>query len=138
MRGLATLALIGTLALTTLAGAAEPPSGIARFREQVLTYNQLGTFQGATEVWRTRVLLLGVPQTVGYGSVACVYVVDALRECSGTYVLPRGLIQVAGRISSRQSFELLIVAGSGVYGHASGTLTGLGAADTRILVLHFS
>lgn len=137
MRLLAMLALTGTLAVTVLTGAAAPPAGLARFRENDLTYSRLGTFQGASEVWRSRVLLIGKAQTLGYGQVACVYVDDLVRQCTGTYILPRGRVSVGGELSSRQKFRLIIVGGTGAYAGASGELTAVGAGDSRVLTFNF-
>ena len=113
------------------------PRGIARFREQDISFASLGTFQGATEVWRTRVFLLSKAQTVGYGAIACVHVTASIRECWGTYTLPRGLIRVAGQIMNRRSFKVFVVGGSGIYAHAEGTLAANGTADVRALVFNF-
>lgn len=103
------------LAVVALAVAATQQSvrGVARFRETSVTHIR----SGVAEAWRTRVWLPREQQTVGTGVLACMRV-DAytdIRECSGTYILPRGRIQLAGEIITRAAYQLTIVGGSGIY-----------------------
>jgi hypothetical protein len=130
--GVAAVATVGTVT-----GSADV-RGLARFRETQLTSDTLGTFPGATEVWSTRVYTLGSPTPIGWGDVACTVIKNFVRECSGTYVLPRGRIHVGGRLTSRSNFQLLILGGSGAYRGAGGLLTAAGAPASRVLVFSFS
>ncbi len=116
-----TLILAGVvgLAVVTLAVAAihDPGRGVARFRETPVTYVSAGGGAAKAEAWRTQVWLLTEQKIAGTGVIACIRV-DAytdIRECSGTYILPRGRIQVAGEIITRASYQLTIVGGTGVY-----------------------
>jgi len=45
------------------------------------------------------------------------------RMCSGTYILPKGNLVVAGSLQSRLLFEIAIVGGTGLYDNARGALT---------------
>ncbi len=117
-------ALIG-LAVVALVHADNPTSpGVARFRETQVTHISTGVHAGATEVWRTEVWLLQKDQAVGTGVIACIRADrnTSIRECSGTYILPRGRIQLAGEIISHDSYLLSVVGGSGVYGAAGGVM----------------
>ncbi len=114
-----TLAAVVVLAGLAFSGSAAAPQnlGVARFRETPITRATNGDHAGAVDVWRTRVWLLKKPQTVGTGAITCIRV-DAhtyIRECQGTYILPRGRIQVAGEIITRAAFQLTVVGGTGVY-----------------------
>ncbi len=128
MRRRVTLAAAGVVALGVVALAVaathESTRGVARFREIQITHAAAGDYAGAVEVWRTRVLLQHRAQTVGTGAIACTRIdsYTSVRECNGTYILPRGRIQVAGEIITRAAFQLTIVGGTGVYGAAGGVM----------------
>jgi len=128
MRLAVTVAIAAIIAVFFLPGSATP-LGVSRFRETQVTYFDRGNVPGDTEIWRTRVWLQHKFQTVGTGAIACINidVRSDVRECQGTYVLPRGRIQVAGQIITRRSFQLTIVGGTGVYTGVGGTaiFTGL-------------
>lgn len=115
-----------TFAVITLvsASSAGVAPGVARFRENVVSYSSSGTQAGAVETWRTQVLLPHKAQTVGTGVLACIRVDDntTIRECNGTYILPRGRIQVAGQIINRAAYQLSIIGGSGIYVPAGGVM----------------
>lgn len=114
---LALVALVFGVAFFT--GSAKTINGIARFREVEVAH----VYASPGESWRTRVFLFHSPKLVGTGAFACMHVDrnTSIRECSGTYILPQGRIQLAGSIVKRASFLLLIVGGSGIYAGASGT-----------------
>lgn len=126
-RTVATAALIAVVGLTVAAlvqGANPSSPGVARFRETVVAHQLSGVRAGATETWRTQVWLLHTDQAVGTGLIACIRADTdtTIRECDGTYVLPRGRIQVAGQVIDRTAFQLSVVGGSGVYGGAGGVM----------------
>ncbi len=98
--------------------------GVARFRETQVTHAFTGVYAGATETWRTQVWLLKKDQAVGTGLIACIKADrnTTIRECVGTYILPRGRIQLAGEIISHNAYQLSIIGGTGVYGAAGGVM----------------
>ncbi len=112
------LILIGVVlglvvAALAVASTHQSTRGVARFRETPVTHIS----SGVIEAWRTQVWLPQEQQTVGTGVLACIrvdYYTD-IRECNGTYILPRGRVQVAGEIITRAAYQLTIVGGSGVY-----------------------
>lgn len=111
------LLLLGLPLLLLLGAPAGEAGSIARFREVEASHAVLGTFAGATEVWRSNVLLATQQKVLGTGIISCVLIDDSesTRECHGTYRLPEGVIQLAGSLTSRARFSLLVVAGSGAY-----------------------
>jgi len=113
------------------------PTGVSRFRETQITHFSYGNYPGTAEVWRTRVWLLNKLQAVGTGAMACVYVDlhTDIRECNGTYIFPRGRIQVAGEIITRASFQLTIIGGTGVYSSAGGTAIFSGLPNPALITL---
>jgi hypothetical protein len=117
------LAVVGALLAALFAGGAASKSGVsgvAYFRENITATTSLGRFPGATQVRRSRVLLLRAAKTVGTGGIACIVVGPNQRECFGTYVLPQGRIKVLGETGHTDSFQLLIIGGTGVYAGSTG------------------
>jgi hypothetical protein len=78
---------------------------------------------GQTEIVQQRLFNPRIARPIGRGNLLCTFVNRSLRQCSGTYTLPRGRVIVAGAIESRLLFELAIVGGTGLYGNARGTVT---------------
>jgi hypothetical protein len=60
---------------------------------------------------------------IGHAVLSCTFVSRAERSCSGTYVVPRGMILTAGVLSTRLLYTAAIVGGTGLYDNARGTLT---------------
>jgi hypothetical protein len=102
-------------------------SSVARFREVETRHVSLGTFAGATETWRVSVLLVGRTQVVGHGVVSCIHIDDgdgsATRECTATYFLPKGEIQLAGVSKGRTRYRLMVTGASGAYLGKDGVAT---------------
>lgn len=98
-------------------------TGVAYFRERVVSVSHAGSYPGATQTWRTRVLLLHENRAIGTGSVACIFITNKVRECFGTYVLPQGRIKVLGEITNRTNYSLAIVGGTGIYVRVAGVAT---------------
>jgi hypothetical protein len=119
---LAVLAL-AVAATVWLGSASSVPIAVARFREVEQSHTSLGSFGAATETWRTAVLLQRSSKRVGTGWVACIRIARAsdARKCAATYRLPEGSIELAGIVSSRSRFTLLIVGTSGVYADKEGS-----------------
>jgi len=61
----------------------------------------------------------------GYAVLACVAVSrrTTLRQCTGTFVLPRGRLSVAGTFLYQQIFTLAVTGGTATYSRASGVLS---------------
>lgn len=133
-----TLAFFAVLVFVGFAHADSGPGpvipGVARFREVEATHQDGIRSAGNVETWRTRVLLTGKNKIVGTGALACIQIDDltSVRQCTGTYILPRGRIQVSGQIINRRSFQMTIVGGTGVYTGAGGTAVFIGGPTALI------
>jgi hypothetical protein len=77
------------------------------------------------------------PKAIGHAELVCTFTTGKSRNCSGTYVLPRGKLVVSGQLLFRQFFQLAVVGGTGLYDNVRGTLTvtALGGKKSRDLVL---
>lgn len=122
------LALAGALTVAAFLGVSyaapsRQASGVAHFRERLLTYANTGFTPASTEAWRTSVSLLSKDQVVGSGGIACVRIVSSTRECFGTYILPTGRIKVVGEINNRTHYSMAVVGGTGNYLNASGVVS---------------
>ena len=75
--------------------------------------------------------------SIGRARMVCTYLDDRARNCSATFVLPKGSLVAEGVISSRLFFEVPIVGGTGLYANVRGTLTvtSLGLRPRRELLL---
>ncbi|MDP9283571.1 MAG: hypothetical protein M3P41_01230 [Actinomycetota bacterium] len=62
-------------------------------------------------------------RAIGHGVLSCTYLARNERSCSGTYVLPRGMILTAGILRTRLLYAAAIIGGTGLYDNASGALT---------------
>lgn len=133
------LAVLSALLLASLGGASSN-LGVARFGEQQVSHAVTGFKPGDVEVWRTQVVVLKRSKVIGTGAFACIYIDfhTSVRECQGTYILPRGRIQVAGEIISRSSFQLTIVGGTGVYTGVGGTAVFRGSETAHIITFYLS
>jgi hypothetical protein len=60
---------------------------------------------------------------IGRGAMICTFIDSRLRDCSATFILPRGTIVAGGAISSRLIYDLAVLGGTGLYDNARGTLT---------------
>jgi len=78
---------------------------------------------GQIEIVQQRLYNPRISKVVGRGDLLCTYLNRRLRQCSGTYSLPRGKLMVAGVVDSRLLFEVAIVGGTGLYANGRGTLT---------------
>lgn len=122
MRFLKTLLAL-TLITLSLTGSAVPlskVSGVAYFRQAITTHTSTGQFNGATESWRSKILLLHRAKQAGEGGMVCTRLAPTKRECYGSYTLPLGRIEVLGEIENLNTYQLSIVGGSGSYTAAQG------------------
>jgi hypothetical protein len=97
---------------------------VVRLTDAQTTYDHLGTWVGAGEI--ARFTLFGSKSTtraIGHGVIQCTYVGDSERNCTGTYILPRGTIETAGILRSRLLYTQAIIGGTGLFDNARGTLT---------------
>ena len=60
---------------------------------------------------------------IGHSDLVCTYTGSKTRQCSGTYVLPRGKIVVAGSLQYREFYKLAVIGGTEIYDNVQGTLT---------------
>lgn len=118
-------------ALAAAGLAAQRSSGSTGPAEVRLTDRQIadGSFgpadgMGSGEV--ARLSLFGSSRKsrpIGHAVITCIDVGQNERSCSGTYILPRGMIQTAGILKTRLLYVQAITGGTGVYDNARGTLT---------------
>lgn len=117
---------VGLIGLFLFAGNApsrESITGVAYFRQRVTASSSQGSFPGATQTWRSRILLLHEDRAIGIGGIACILTSNTRRECFGTFVLPQGRIKVLGEVLNRNYYTLVIVGGTGIYSNAKGVAT---------------
>jgi hypothetical protein len=67
--------------------------------------------------------LFGGTRAIGQGVLTCMVVSKAQRNCNGSYLLPRGMIETSGLLNSRLLYTTAITGGTGLYDNARGTLT---------------
>ena len=136
MRTLVTaIAAVVVAALALTSSSSSETQGVARFRETQISHALTGDAAASVEVWRTRVWLVTRQQAVGTGAIACVRVDNntSTRECHGTYILPRGRIQVVGEILNRAAFQLSIVGGTGIYVAGGGVAVFAGLKNPALI-----
>lgn len=112
------LAVAALLALVLLA-----PSG-AQISQAIFNETEVKRTVGdESDTWRTRVYTRS-GKFAGTGVIACVPTsqFDSIQQCNGTYLLPRGRVAVAGLVSSRTGFNLVIVGGTDTYLGAKGNM----------------
>jgi hypothetical protein len=70
-------------------------------------------------------------KAIGHGELVCTFTGGVRRTCTGTFVLPKGHLVVAGAILYRQLFQLAVIGGTELYTSARGTLTVTALPDGR-------
>jgi hypothetical protein len=78
---------------------------------------------GSIEIVKQRLFNPSAAKPIGTAVLACTFLDRRTRNCTGTYVLPRGSLTVAGVIDTRLLYEIAIVGGTGLYDNARGSLT---------------
>ena len=140
MRLILVIALVAALGYDATALSAAETS-IARFREREYAHSRVGTFGGAPEVWRVKIYLRNVQQVIGTGYFGCQKNAPGSPEllCVGVYVLPRGSIYLQGLVRRRSNYNLVVVAGSGVYSGMGGEghFVGIATSPRQALVTFF-
>ncbi|MDX6475635.1 MAG: hypothetical protein QOH95_1146 [Gaiellaceae bacterium] len=123
---MAGVAAVAAVAATAARGAIGPAQ--IRITDVQMSYAKIpsvnGRSAGAVELVRQRLYNPSVSEApIGRASIMCTYFDARERNCTGTYVLPRGTLVVAGAIQSRLLYEIAVVGGTGLYDNARGTLT---------------
>lgn len=62
-------------------------------------------------------------RSIGRSVIVCMSSDSRDRMCTGSYILPKGSLVVAGALQSRLLYEVAVVGGTGLYDNARGTLT---------------
>ena len=111
------------------ASSALPGPAIIRITDREIVFRRVdsgrrGRSPGDIEI--TRRLLFNKRirrKAIGHADIVCTVITGNFRHCTGTYVLPRGTIVVAGEMLYRQFFQLAVTGGTGYYNNVLGTLT---------------
>jgi hypothetical protein len=125
------LFLLGTLLLAAVAvgWAAEHsheatgPAVVRLTDVQVSLTSTTGNSKGIGGVEIATLKLFGGTKAIGQGVLTCMVVSQKQRNCAGSYLLPRGMIETSGLINSRLLYTSAITGGTGLYDNARGTLT---------------
>jgi hypothetical protein len=62
-------------------------------------------------------------RSIGRSLIVCTSSDSLDRMCTGSYLLPKGSVVVAGVVQSRLLYDIAIVGGTGLFDNARGTLT---------------
>jgi hypothetical protein len=118
------IAVIAATAVATAYGATGPAQ--IRITDVQTSYVRVPTANGgaagSVEIVKQRLYNPALSQSsIGSSNLVCTFLDARVRNCSGTYALPKGNLVVAGTISSRLLYE--VVGGTGLFDNARGTLT---------------
>jgi len=132
---LAALAATAAAVAVGIAAPSPPLSGTIVLVGNVQERNVIppdGKFPGRSTWYFTLASARARGKAFGYGILSCVFVStkNTVRECVGTYSLPRGKLTVAGSFLYPSLYELAITGGTGAYNGAAGIL------DVREFVAH--
>jgi hypothetical protein len=127
------LFVVGTLLLVAIlvgwaaehSNEATGPS-VVRLTDVQASLSSIGSTDGVGDVEIASLKLFGSSQRsrpIGQGVLTCMYVSKTQRSCTASYVLPRGMIETSGLITSRLLYTAAITGGTGLYDNARGTLT---------------
>jgi len=131
MKRLSTLGLLVGPALVAVAvsgsvsGSAATGPAVVRLTDRQLSDIHLGRAGrvGSGEVVRLQLFGNNGSRAIGRAVILCWGVEQGVRQCSGSYVLPRGTVETAGLVRSRLLYTQAIAGGTGVYDNARGTVT---------------
>ncbi len=127
--------LLALLVLAIPASAAEP-TAVPTTAEGVVSTSSLG--RATIDVTSRRLLISrrasGIEVTrsrlydrrgrlIGSRHLFCIQIVSIRRDCSGTFLFPRGTIVVAGTLHLQTSYVLAVTGGTGLYDNARGSLS---------------
>ena len=126
----AAMALLVLLEFRTApASSALPGPATIRITDREVAFSTVDTGRrgrspGDVEVTRRLLFNKRIRQkAIGRAEIVCTVVASNSRHCTGTYILPRGTIVVAGEMRYRQFFQLAVTGGTGFYNNVRGTLT---------------
>jgi hypothetical protein len=118
------------LTAAAVVGAAPGSTGPAQIRitDVQASYKVVrpadGGAAGSIEIVKQRLYNVRISsRPIGRADVVCTYLDERERTCTGTYILPKGTLVVAGAIQSRLLFDIPIVGGTGLFDNARGMLT---------------
>jgi hypothetical protein len=122
------LAVVPVIALSASAGTAATGPAQIRITDLQVSYRLVhpadGNVPGQIEIVRQRLYNPTISEApIGRATMTCTYADRRERMCTGTYVLPKGEIIVAGAIQSRLLYEIPIVGGTRLFDNARGSLT---------------
>jgi hypothetical protein len=126
-RILAPTSAVIAVMVVTAANGATPPAQI-RITDVQTSYLYVpsanGGPAGSDEIVKQRLYNPTLSRSpIGRASLICTFLDARARNCTGTYMLPKGSLVVAGVISSRLLYEIAVVGGTGLYDNARGSLT---------------
>jgi hypothetical protein len=104
--------------------ALHKPGVIAITARQVSRYAS-GTRPGDVEVTRLRLFNARITKSpIGHAELVCTLIGSGtMRNCAGTFSLPRGQVVVGGTIVYREIYSLAVLGGTRIYDNVRGTLT---------------
>jgi hypothetical protein len=120
-----TIALVSVIAVAAAHGATGPAQ--IRITDIQTSYVRVpsagGRAAGSLEIIKQRLYNRALSKSsIGSANIVCTFLDARLRNCTGTYVLPKGTLVVAGVIESRLLYEIAIVGGTGLFDNARGSL----------------
>jgi hypothetical protein len=131
--GLLVAVPLGIVIAATAVGVAAERSqsatgpAVARFTDVQLSVHRVNVSQGNMgdlEIAKLRLFGTTTPsRAIGTAVLTCTYVSKIERSCTGSYLLPRGMILTAGVLTTRLLYTAAITGGTGLYDNARGTLT---------------
>ncbi|MFL5963503.1 MAG: hypothetical protein ACJ757_11505 [Gaiellaceae bacterium] len=120
------VAVIAVVVVAAAHGATGPAQ--IRITDVQTSYARVPSARGGTvgsvEIIKQRLYNPALAKSpIGNASLVCTFLGARARNCTGTYVLPKGTLVVAGAIQSRLLYEIAIVGGTGLFDNARGALT---------------
>jgi len=121
--------VVATFVAAWAADATHEATGPAtvRLTDRQLTMTRTSAGDGGTgDLEIARFTLYGsssATRPIGHAVLSCTFVTRAERSCTGTYVVPRGMILTAGVLRTRLLYTAAITGGTGLFDNARGTLT---------------
>lgn len=139
------LGLVGLLlavATRVASGSAQPRPSVIRItaeevRSRRVEYGPRGA--GHVEViWQALFNRRLTERAIGHAQSLCTTLARGTRNCTATYLLPRGKLVVAGDAGAGRAYELPVIGGTSLYDGARGILSAqITAARPRAETLTF-
>jgi hypothetical protein len=121
-------ALLSSVSVSAQAGVAffelKGP-GVIKITARQIQHQVRSTKAGAGEFTRFKLYnTRNTKKSKGHGDLVSTYVGDRrIRNCTGSFTLPRGQIVVGGTIGSHDSYVLAVLGGTRIYNNVGGALT---------------